>query len=292
MKAIISNIERLATYDGPGLRTVIYFKGCPLRCSWCSNPETQLLKPQIMVQHQKCISCMRCVEVCPKQAISYNQQIFVDFDQCDLCQKCVNSCPSGSIKVNGRDYSLEELRTLINRDKEYFTKSGGGLTVSGGEMLMHGKFVIELFKLMKQDRINTAIETSGYGEPKTFLEILKLTDTVIMDYKVPFCDYKLHTKRDADLIKTNLINAVENGDALIRIPLIPTINTSPEIVEQMIEELLEIGVKKVELLKYHRYGIAKYEALNQEYQLSADLKLSDATFEEIKTKFKQNFELI
>ncbi len=292
MEAIVSNIERLATYDGPGLRTVIYFKGCPLRCKWCSNPETLLKKEQVMVNHNSCIACQNCVKTCPNGAISFDGKIKVDFDLCNNCQKCISNCPTGSLKINGKRYTIDELVKLIIQDKTYYQNSNGGLTVSGGEMLMHGEFVIKLFEKMHEHNISTAIETSGYGSSELFKKIINLTDYVIMDYKLPTSLYKKYTGKTNERIKENIKYALNQKQILVRIPIIPGINTSDEIVDELINDLIELEVDNIELLKYHRFGLAKYEALNMEYPIGEELLLDEEQFENIKKKFKLNFENI
>lgn len=292
MKAVVSNVERLATYDGPGLRTVIYFKGCPLRCVWCSNPETQHLKKQIMVNHQNCINCKNCIKVCQKEAITYNQKVIVDFNKCTLCGKCIRECPSGSLVINGKDYSLSELRELVNKDKVYYDKSNGGLTVSGGEMLMQGEFIVELFKVMRKDKINTAFETSGYGNHELFKKIVSYTDYLIFDYKLPTELMLKYTQKSNELIRKNLQYALTQKDVLVRVPIIPGINTDVSVIEKIINELVELGVNQVELLKYHRFGLAKYDALNMKYSIDKDTLLLDEQFERVKELFRERIEII
>ncbi len=289
MQAVVSNVERLATYDGPGLRTVIYFKGCPLRCTWCSNPETQQLKPQIMVDHHKCISCQRCVNTCPAGAISYDKKIKVDFSKCDGCEQCLSNCPTGSLKLNGKKFDLDQVIELVLKDKTYYDSSGGGLTVSGGEMLMHGDFVFELFKLAHQNRVNTAIETCGYGNTEIFKNIISECDHVMFDYKLPTSLYEKYTGKKNDIIKSNLAYALSQKDVLVRVPIVPGVNDNLIIVGEIIQELKKMGVKRVEALKYHRFGISKYEALNLEYPIKKDVKLIDENYQLIKEEFKKNF---
>lgn len=287
MKAIISNIERLATYDGPGLRTVIYFKGCPLKCVWCSNPETQNINQQVLVDHSKCINCNRCVQACPNEAIEMREKIYIDENKCEGCSECIASCPTAALKMSGREYQLEELMSVILKDKTYYQNSNGGITVSGGEMLMHADFVIALFKLAHENGITTAIESSSYGSHQKYKQILNVTDHVMLDYKLPTAIHQQFTGRTNKIIKTNIEYAVENHlDVLIRVPIIPTVNERADVVEQIIEDLKKMNVKSVELLRYHTLGLGKYEMLNREYQLPKDLKISDETFKKIIKQFK------
>lgn len=284
--AVISNVERLATYDGPGLRTVLYFKGCPLHCTWRANPETQKVKPQVMVNHETCILCQRCIDTCPKQAITLvENKIAVNDIQCDACSMCVSNCPSSSLRLCGKEFSISEMLELCIRDQTYYEKSGGGVTASGGEMLLYSNEVVDLFNKLQAKGINTAFESSGYGNREHFKRLLEVTDYPIIDYKLPSKLHKLYTGHSNDVIKENIKTAVDTNESLlIRIPIVPNVNDNIRYVDEIASELYDIGVKQVELLKYHNLGKSKYDELNREYVINGNI--SDKQIEQYKMVFR------
>jgi pyruvate formate lyase activating enzyme len=180
----VFDIQRFSIHDGPGIRTTVFFKGCPLKCMWCANPESLNPFPEIMFNEARCTNCYRCVSVCPLGAImQHSGTIFIDRKRCDGCGKCVDVCYSGALHLCGRYMSSEEVLNEVERDTPFYKTSNGGMTASGGEPLMQHEFLIEFFAGAHERGIYTALETSGYASWKIFGKVLKHIDLVLYDLK-------------------------------------------------------------------------------------------------------------
>ena len=269
-KGIIFNIQKFSIHDGPGIRTTIFFKGCPLRCKWCSNPESQLKAVQILWDHNKCTHCMTCINNCPTGAIKLiADKIIIDQNKCNGCLRCVNKCPQIALKNEGEYKTIDEIVTTCLQDKDFYEESNGGITISGGEGMSQPAFLFHLVNELKKHQLHLAIETSGYIEHELFTKLAPLFDLLLFDVK--HYDREQHflgTGVYNDLIIKNLKWALQNKiEVLPRIPVIPDFNDSLNDAKGLARLLKNIGVLKVQLLPFHQFGEKKYEMLNLEYSL-------------------------
>lgn len=270
MKGIIFNIQKFSIHDGPGIRTTVFFKGCPLNCKWCSNPESQLEKIQILYDYKKCCHCMTCVHTCPKHAIQHiNDKIIVDSNKCVGCLQCVDICPCNALSHEGEYKSIQEIVDVCLQDIDFYEESNGGITISGGEGMSQPYFLKELIKELKKHHLHVAIETTGYVEPSIFQEIAPMLDLLLFDIKHHDSNkHYIGTGVHNEFIIKNLSWAIlHNIEVLPRIPIIPEFNNSLEDADSFAKLLLELGFKKVQLLPFHQFGEKKYELLNRTYEL-------------------------
>jgi len=274
-KGIIFNIEKYAVHDGHGIRTLVFLKGCPLRCLWCANPEGQYTFPQLIFFPNKCIGCGRCISVCSNQAIEVNKgKIIMEWHKCKNCLKCVEVCPSGARGCKGKYVTPEEVLAEVVKDLPFYNRSNGGVTLSGGEPLMQPNFVVQILKLCHENYINTAIETSGYANEEDFDKVLSYTDLILFDIK--HMDSKKHktgTGVENEKILKNAKRVSNRGiPMVIRIPVIPGYNDSPENISNTAKFARELNsLIRVELLPYHKLGVSKYEHMGRKYLLADNM---------------------
>jgi pyruvate formate lyase activating enzyme len=270
VKGTVFNIQRYSIQDGPGIRTTVFLKGCPLRCAWCSNPESQNPQPEIVHRDSLCNKCGRCVDICPAHAISLGDKgVFIDRQLCTNCGECVAVCAPGAIKVFGEKMSAREVFQLVKKDAEFYRNSGGGITVSGGEPLYQPAFVAALFKLCRDEGIDTCIETCGLASVKALEKVLPYTSLVLFDVKLTApAAHRKWTGKSNETILRNLGLIVKKGTPLIiRVPLIPGINDSEEELRNIARLAGSLKVGKVDLLPYHKFGMGKYQQLDRKYEL-------------------------
>ena len=277
---VIFDVQRFSIHDGPGIRTLIFMKGCPLRCRWCSNPEGLEGRVDIFSEPQKCIGCGNCVTACRLGAVQLDSQrgFRIDRERCLRCGACAEACPSGSKTVVGRRITVEEAVKIAARESAFYKGSGGGLTMGGGEILTQGEFVYEVLKRCREQGINTAIETCGYGEWRWLENIITVTDTIHMDLKAAIDKtHRAITGVSNQLIldnlrKTNaLLEAGTNPEAsfIIRMPIIPGMNDTPADARAAADFLRDLHrCNWVELLPFHNFGERKYEKLDRTYEFS------------------------
>lgn len=272
-KGRIFNIQRFSIEDGPGIRTVVFLKGCPLRCPWCSNPES--LNSFLEIGHidTLCDHCGRCLEVCEPKAIRYAEKgIHIDRGKCTNCGACVPVCAANAMRLFGQDLSLEELLEELEKDSLYYRNSGGGITVSGGEVLVRPKFTAAILKECQEMGYHTAIETSGYGSKKALDTVLEHLDLALYDLKImdPARHLEVIGVPNAVILR-NAKRVLEKGvPMIIRVPVIPGQTDTEENIRDIarfVKEELDPGLS-VNLLPYHRFGQNKYKMLDREYQLS------------------------
>ena len=271
----IFDLERYATKDGPGIRTVLFFKGCNLRCIWCQNPESQCFKSQVMYYRSKCTGCGRCIKACPESAINFLDTYgFITNDNiCIRCGKCTDACFYDARKLIGHEYSIEQLMEKILADKSFYNESGGGITFSGGEPLLFHEDVRDIAIRCQDEGIHTAIETAANVDWKIIEGLLDCIDLFFVDLK--HIDEDVHRSSTGVGLKKILHNITELGhrhsNVIIRIPVIPGVNHSTNVIHRMLLFLAEkTEIKEVELLPFHRLGTGKYSGLGMEY-LCADL---------------------
>lgn len=270
-KAVITNIQGYSIHDGPGIRTVVFIKGCPLRCRWCANPEN--LNPAIEVGwlSNLCKQCSRCAKRCPEGAILPDPERRIDRLRCTNCGECVKACFYDSLVSYGEEKSSGEVFNKVRRDKIFYESSGGGVTVSGGEPLTAPDFVAELFEMCRGEGISTCVETCGCVPKKNVEKVLPLTDLFYFDLKIMDPEtHRRYTGMDNSLVLENARWLASQGaEILFRQPIIPTVNDSEENVRATAEFIRSLGREElgIQLMPYHRMGSAKYAALEMPYEL-------------------------
>ena len=264
--ATIFDIKRFAIHDGPGIRMTIFFKGCPLSCAWCHNPESQSGKVQKLWSAKKCIGALDCVTACPEGALSLTPGgLVTDMDLCDLCGKCAAACPAKAIEMSGREETVDSLMARIGRERVFFDQSGGGITCSGGEPLMQYKFLIELLEACGSQGIHRAVDTSGFVHPDVLLEVVRHTDLFLYDIKL--IDPERHERWTGvrnERILSNLHRLAQTGVPIqLRMPLIRGVNTDAENIRQTARFIASLPgeQRSIRLLPYHETGKGKREKL-------------------------------
>ncbi len=267
---LIFDIKRYAINDGPGIRITIFFKGCPLSCIWCHNPESISTKPQKMVNQDKCIGCGECVKACPNHACTLTAEgIITDPKRCDLSGQCARVCPTLATEISGEYKSIPELLETIETERTLFDQSGGGVTFSGGEPLLFPEYLTEVLDLCGTRQIHRTIDTSGLATAEIVLEFARRTDLFLYDLKlIDSARHKEYTGVGNELILSNLIALAETGaDIQIRIPLIKGVNSDPENLAATAAFVASLaGEKKsINLLPYHDIASHKYQKLGKNY---------------------------
>ena len=266
---MIFNIQRCSIHDGAGLRTLVFFKGCPLRCKWCANPESQNFETEIMESRVKCVGCGLCRKVCPENAICDDGTI--DRSLCTNCMQCTDICYAEAKKISGKAYTVEALYKEIEKDKPFYARFGGGVTFSGGEPLMQGGYLRDIAKRCTEKGIHVMVESCGFGVYEEFEEALPYIDGMFMDVK--HMDLGVHeelTGVSNELILDNIRKISAFGIPLtIRTPIVPGCTDSEENIRAIAEFVGNLPTaKEYELLAYHDFGTPKYKALGRNYALS------------------------
>lgn len=293
-KARIFNIQKYSIYDGPGIRTLIFFKGCPLRCQWCSNPEGIDYRYQIMYLEDLCSHCGRCAAVCPEQVHKFVEQRHV-IDRtrdCRGCRKCEAVCAKQAIAVAGTEQTISELLTSIQQDAMFYLSSGGGVTLGGGEVTTQPEFAANLLMECKRLGLHTAIETCGYAKWESLLMVAEFTDLILFDIKQ--IDAELHyefTGVRNERIIANLTELITRGfNVKIRMPLLKGINSQEHTIVKTLNFLQQFrdydNFKGVDLLPYHKLGINKYKQLGLTYSLTAEVSLSEDDLRQLEQLIK------
>lgn len=264
MEGLIFNIQRYSIHDGQGIRTLVFFKGCPMRCPWCCNPESQSFNMETAKIESKCIHCKKC-------------------------SHSADECPSGAIVQFGKFMTAEEIISEVKKDMIFYDTSNGGVTLSGGEVLAQPEFALELLKNFKKLGVNTALETSGMGSEKDMLALSEYLDIILFDLKIMNKEKaKKILGADMELIENNIKLLVRNKKTVIpRIPLIPGYTMGEENIQSIIDFVKELNLKLVHILPFHQYGSKKYEYLNREYAMKEIKKPSDDEINDIKIKMEQ-----
>ncbi len=290
---IIFDIERFSVHDGPGIRTVVYLKGCPLKCPWCANPESQLISPQIGYVKGKCIGCMSCVQVCPN-AQTFIKTHYPDWSGCSSCMQCVQVCLAGARVCYGRRMNVEEVVAEICKDLTFYKNFGGGVTLSGGESCLQADFAAAILAQCKENGINTALDTCGYIPWNTMEKVLRHVDYLLYDIKhMDTVEHKKFIGVGNELIIENAQRACTVvNDMIIRVPVIPGFNESEEHMcrlEEFVRTKLS-SVKSIELLPYHSAGESKCAYIGRKYEYAdgGKNKLSVEYVERLKKLMEKN----
>jgi len=294
MSNLVTNIQGYSIHDGPGIRTVVFLKGCGLKCRWCSNPECISPHPEVGFIKALCTKCGKCAEVCPDGALVYEAGKLprIEHERCSGCGACSSVCSYEAIVLYGKQMNADEVFDAVNRDKMFYQPSGGGVTVSGGEALLQPQFVCDLFKKCRAAGIHICMETSGYAAESALRQVLPYTDYVLYDLK--YLNSKKHrqyTGKPNSLILANAkIVAASGVETLFRMPLIPGINDDMQNIKETADFLHGLGnnTPRIELMPYHRLGKGKYESLDKEYRLSGVLAPEPDEVESVKKAFEVN----
>ena len=272
MKALLSGIKRMEIHDGDGLRTTVFFKGCPLKCIWCHNPESISFSKQLAYFKEKCISCNSCLSACKENIFSNRTS---PFPTCSFCEDCANDCPTNALIVYGKEYELDELLTIVLQDESFFRNGQGGVTLSGGECLSQPDFVIPFAKRLFEKGISVNIDTCGFVKREIFERIFPFIDTFLYDIKA--FDETLHTRltgKSNALILQNLQYLSDIGAKIeIRYPLVSGFNDCE--CRNIAKFLTSIRLTKIKVLQYHRFASSRYEALGLENTLPLATTSSD-----------------
>ncbi len=263
----IFNIQRFCINDGPGIRTTVFFKGCPLRCRWCHNPESNISASELLFNDRKCIFCRKCADVCENGVHGFLSEHSISREKCISCGKCVIVCPANALEIAGKNKTCDEVIAEVLRDKAFYEDSGGGLTLSGGEPFMQYEFMLEILKKAKESLLHTCIETCGYTDREKILEAAKYTDIFLFDWKIT--DSVLHNKYTGvgnEKILDNLKALDKNGSKIIlRCPIIPAVNDTEEHfkgIAQLANSLQ--NVIGIEISPYHELGLSKLSRMGRE----------------------------
>lgn len=294
-KALVLNIQKFSLHDGDGIRSTIFFKGCGLQCLWCHNPESQNYRPQLMRYEERCKGCGACTKACPNEAvfISEDGEILYHRDKCKACGRCVDFCAYDALEIAGKYYTVDELVEEVKKDMIIYEESGGGVTLSGGEVMSQSAdFLLDLLKKLKRIGIRVDIDTCGLAPWESYEKIAPYVDTFLYDIKM--LDEEIHLKfigKGLDVILDNLVNLNKLGSKInIRIPIIGKVNDDLAEMERVANWLLEhkIKVTQLNLLPYHNTGSVKYERLGIKYREDLMSVPTNEKMEEIKEIFKAN----
>lgn len=273
MNPILFNIQHFSLHDGPGIRTVLFFKGCPLNCIWCHNPEGKSPQKTLSFYKDKCVSCGKCALVCPVKAHEFKDgEHRILRQRCTKCGKCAEICDFGSLEILGREYSVDEILCEVEKDNAYYGNDGG-VTISGGEPSMQYEALIPLLKALKENGYHVCIETSGYTTPERMREAAKYTDLFLYDYKESNNERHIKytgVKQDKTLNNLDVLDDA-NAKVVLRCPIIPRVNDYNKHFEKIAQIANQhISIQSVEFMPYHPLGISKANNIGEEYVYEND----------------------
>ena len=304
-KGLVFNIQKYCVHDGPGIRSIVFFKGCPLACKWCSNPEGMAVEPEISYKKNKCIKlehCGYCVKVCKQNAITADADgvAQIDRQKCNGCMACVNACPAKAIEEMGRWMTVEEILEEVTADQTFYKRSGGGMTLSGGEPLLQADFVVKLLKQAHEDGLETAIETTGCAPWEKIEPVFRQLDFIHMDIKsVDPVKHKAFTNQDNALIMENfakLCATFPDKPIIARTPVIPGFNDTLEELQAIVDFINEVGGNaknlQYELLPFHNFGSSKYEFQGKPYAFEGYKNMDKNFVSELRSKLKSTVPIL
>lgn len=286
--APVSNIQGYSIHDGPGIRTTVFTQGCPLRCRWCANPENLGGKPCVGFLRRLCRSCGECARACPRGAVLPGAGPRIDRARCDACGECVQACDTGALVLYGQEMEASQVFREVRKDEMFYRSSGGGVTVSGGEPLLHPDFLIALFTLCREAGIHTCVETCAAVPWEDLRAVLAVTDLVFCDLKLMDRDkHRTQTGADNTRILDNARHLAASGrDVRFRRPLIPGVNNDEGETAALAAFLHELKTPRLELMPYHRAGKSKYEALDLPYATGELPPMAPAEAERVRVRFE------
>jgi len=277
---LIFNIQRHSTEDGPGIRTTVFLKGCPMHCPWCQNPEAFKAVPELTWYDRRCIGARHCIEVCPEQALTLTKDgIIIDRNRCDGCGKCVEVCPAAALEILGKRYTVAEVAEKVLRDKVFYEKSGGGMTVSGGEPSVQGRFVMALMQRVRQQGVHVALDTCAGTNWKVLGPVVELADLVLLDLKLMDKDTHLRlTGIPLELVLANALEMSKMKKAIwVRTPVIPAYTDHQENIRSIARFIKQNlpTVERYDLLAFNKVCLPKYQRLGRIWELEKAEPMTD-----------------